>query len=516
MESLAKLYDIVLNRRLTQWFRPEREQAGAQKKRGCIEHILTLRMLIDIAKHRRRQLYIVYVDFSKAYDRVPRGLMLERLAALGCGNRMIRAIATVYQTTKMILRTAIVTASIGVRQGSPTSCLLFTLVVNDLIRSMKEKCPPDGWLEWLHLLMLMDDTVLLATTRERAEQKIRILTEFCHVSGMAINQDKTKFMVINGKPVDKEAITTRDDNDYEITIENCNMYTYLGCIFTQDGNLRSAVKAQCTSKIPHVAKFEAFISKHRDAPYLVKEQVFEAALSTAILYSCESWLSAAAAECALNMYTQCIRCMLSVRKTTAGVLCLIEAGLPSVVSKVKSIQKATIRRLLDDREGMADDPFWFVFTKCQSENTPCARYIQALETFDREEEDAELKRRTRQTTRTKFQTYCEMINPSLTKHPMYCSHDLLEQNRIATSRLRLSSHNLAIERGRWLRKPREERLCPTCHVVQDERHALQDCTLNAEARRASNYPDLTLPNFFTAEAPDAMTKTCYALINDFI
>ena len=239
-------------------------------------------------------------------------------------------------------------------------------------------------------------------------------------------------------------------------------------------------------------------------------------MSTAILYSCESWLSAAAAECALNMYIQCIRCMLSVRKTTAGALCLIEAGLPSVANKVKSIQKATIRRLLDDRQGMANDPFWFVYTKCQNESTPCARYMQALETFDFEEEDAESKRKTRQTIRTKFQTYCETINPSLTKHPMYCNRNVLEQNRIATTRLRLSSHNLAIERGRWLRKPQEERLCPTCHVIQHEQHALKDCLLNAEARGSSQYPDFTLPNFFAAEPPDVMTATCYALIKDFI
>ncbi|ELU14743.1 hypothetical protein CAPTEDRAFT_208100 [Capitella teleta] len=259
--------------------------------------------------------------------------------------------ATVYQTTNMILQTAIVTASVRVRQGSPTSCLLFTLVVNDLKHG--RKCPSDGWLKWLHLLMLKDDTVLLATTRERAEQKIQILTEYCQTSGMAINQDNTKFMVINGKPVDKEAITTRDYNESQRLPPRTAISTLTWA--AQDGNLRFAVKAQCTSKIPYVAKFEAFISKHRDAPCLVKERifeaalsteilysckikaqctskipyvakfeafiskhrdapclvkerVFEAALSTAILYSCKSWLSAATVECALNMNIQCIRC----------------------------------------------------------------------------------------------------------------------------------------------------------------------------------------------------------------
>lgn len=38
INSIAKLYDLVLSERLCRWFRPYREQAGAQRKRGCIEH----------------------------------------------------------------------------------------------------------------------------------------------------------------------------------------------------------------------------------------------------------------------------------------------------------------------------------------------------------------------------------------------------------------------------------------------------------------------------------------------
>ena len=49
METCAKLYDLLLNERLKRWARPSKEQAGAQEKRGCTEHILSLRLLIDFA-----------------------------------------------------------------------------------------------------------------------------------------------------------------------------------------------------------------------------------------------------------------------------------------------------------------------------------------------------------------------------------------------------------------------------------------------------------------------------------
>ena len=58
------------------------------------------------------------------------------------------------------------------------------------------------------------------------------------------------------------------------------------------------------------------------------------------------------------------------------------------------------------------------------------------------------------------------------------------KHRIALSRLRASSHNLEIERGRYTRpitKP-GERLCPVCHVVDNEIHFITRCRINENLR----------------------------------
>ena len=46
--------------------------------------------------------------------------------------------------------------------------------------------------------------------------------------------------------------------------------------------------------------------------------------------------------------------------------------------------------------------------------------------------------------------------------------------RIAFTRIRLSSHRLKIETGRWARIPKQERLC-TCGAIQTEQHVLLNC-----------------------------------------
>ncbi len=80
---------------------------------------------------------------------------------------ILAALISMYEITHSILGIAVISAVVGVRQGSPTSCFLFILFVNVLIRDIKLKSVPDSFLEWLHVLMLMDDTVIVASSRKR-------------------------------------------------------------------------------------------------------------------------------------------------------------------------------------------------------------------------------------------------------------------------------------------------------------------------------------------------------------
>ena len=92
MAALPKLYDHILNNRLKQWFTSDEEQAGAKKGRGCEEQILTLRRLIDAARKLKTPLYIIFVDFEKAYDKINRVTLMQLLQHMGCGSNMVRAI----------------------------------------------------------------------------------------------------------------------------------------------------------------------------------------------------------------------------------------------------------------------------------------------------------------------------------------------------------------------------------------------------------------------------------------
>ena len=84
------------------------------------------------------------------------------------------------------------------------------------------------------------------------------------------------------------------------------------------------------------------------------------------------------------------------------------------------------------------------------------------------------------TTSSKLETYC------LFKLDTSCESYL---NKITLnkymSRFRLSSHNLALETGRYYNIPKENRICTFCNMnkIESEYHFLLVCPLYAELRR---------------------------------
>ena len=94
---------MILCSRLEIWFKPYREQAGAQKGRGYLEHIITLRLLTDLARKKKRKLFVVFVDFRQAYDLVPRQMLFKVLKRLGCGAVMLAALIAIYKVTNSII-----------------------------------------------------------------------------------------------------------------------------------------------------------------------------------------------------------------------------------------------------------------------------------------------------------------------------------------------------------------------------------------------------------------------------
>jgi hypothetical protein len=96
-----------------------------------------------------------------------------------------------------------------------------------------------------------------------------------------------------------------------------------------------------------------------------------------------------------------------------------------------------------------------------------ASYLKDLKSNECRSNLSIMREKMNSSDQTKFLTYA-ILNPELKSHPVY-KQRYPKYLRIAFTRLRLSSHNLRIETGRWSRIERERRLC-TCGEIQTEEH----------------------------------------------
>ncbi len=67
----------------------------------------------------------------------------------------------------------------------------------------------------------MDDTVLFSTIRTNLIRAVEILDNFCKDYGISVNNDKTKFFVLNGEDGDANDIRVND-----LAIEHCCTFFY--------------------------------------------------------------------------------------------------------------------------------------------------------------------------------------------------------------------------------------------------------------------------------------------------
>jgi hypothetical protein len=265
---LAKLYATLLNQRLTAALEKAQvrapTQAGFRPGKSCSDQIWTLQSLIelqcnllhplrsytvrgkrgkypsrrvieeDLKKFGRGNLFCCFVDFSKAFDSVPRELLWARLRALEIPDDFIAAVQSYYESVQLRVKTEEgfsdpFESEVGVKQGCPLSPTLFGLFIDhfaDFIQGHEtsgDKLP--------RVLFYADDLVLIGYTESELRHLLGLLEDFCSKVGMTVNRQKTEVVIF--RPSAKSAAPHLSQpftfNGHPLAV--VEEYKYLGFVF---------------------------------------------------------------------------------------------------------------------------------------------------------------------------------------------------------------------------------------------------------------------------------------------
>jgi len=499
--TLAKVYDKILTQRMELWYKPCPLQAGAQRQRGCTEQILTVRLLFDIAIKQKKPLYVALIDFQKAYDSISRQALLNRLASKGCGTTFLRAIASSLNNTRIQIGSTYTETSKGIKQGAPSSCSFFVVVMDAVIEKLCS-LPDDDWIKGLHCLCFMDDMAIVATSRDQLQKKLEILSQSAEKIGMKLHPTKSQYMT-----------TTRNDTGH-FTVSKCAIhhtksYAYLGCVISPE-SLQTQEQREINQRQCQGLKFLAFIQQNQDAPYQLKQKVWQSALQSSILYSCESWMCNTDRWLSPFFY-KCLKHLLGVRPQTPNYLAYIESGI-NHIQDVATQRQTNFLQKMRQHPSYEETPLGIVIKLAQQSRPPAWQYMNNLSTNNKGAYVQLVREVVRNAISTRFNNYKE-INNTLTTHEVYkiYNNNIQESHRKAFTQLRLGSHRLKVETGRWARLPIEQRLCRVCPCgsIQGECHVLLKCMHIQHLRANMQMPIETLIDLYERTDTTLVTELCF-------
>ena len=297
---VGKLYSLAWTARIDKWAEATglraRGQAGFRAGRGTPEHMFVLRHWIDSARVRKQPLYCAFIDFSKAYDRVDRQLLLRILRGCGLHGRALHALASMIEVTRMQVRaqgelgTPFVSTA-GVRQGCPASPVLFGILIDRLEAFLEHHCAQHGVRcasgSLLRALLYADDVVLMATTADGLQAMLDALQIFCRANSMFVNESKSEVVVYHGGDPCPRARIGFTYNGASLPIKDG--YLYLGLWFKNGQHLRSALDGAADKA--RRAMYGMFSRCYAMKMHNVNLQchLFDSLVRPLLCYGCEVW-----------------------------------------------------------------------------------------------------------------------------------------------------------------------------------------------------------------------------------
>jgi len=171
------------------------EQAGFRAGRSCIDNIFCIIQIIEKKKATNRELHLLFIGLTKAYDSIPLNKLWETLDGLAINTRLIEAIKALYEGSSSKIKIGnLITKGFkvtkGLRQGCSLSPTLFKIYLERVLRNWKRRCQPMGIpIQNTHVYSLnfADDQVLIAQDHDDMEFMARKLKEECEKWGLTMN-----------------------------------------------------------------------------------------------------------------------------------------------------------------------------------------------------------------------------------------------------------------------------------------------------------------------------------------
>ena len=354
----------------------------------------------------------------------------------------------------------------------------------------------------IFMLLYADNIVLFANNPEELQEGLNLLSNYCKRWKLKINVAKTKITVFRrGGILPRNLIFYYDGEPIEIV----SKFKYLGVVFTSGGSFSEAQNTLAGQAQKAIFKMNKYLNKFTYLSPRHKLELFDKLISPILNYGGEIW-GFVQGNIIERVHLQFCKRLLGVKKNTQNDFIYGECGRTNFQTKrflfiikywfkiltaedCKYI-KLIYQLMLNDIAAIPNKVNWAsLLRNMLSElgfyevwaQQGVGNYDVFISYFKQRLTDTFIQNwraRLEQSSRASFYKSFAVfeLQPYLNNVNVYkfCN---------ALSKLRMSSHRLEVESGRWVKPnpiPFNERHCLNCSVLEDEYHFVLICPLFLE------------------------------------
>ena len=280
---------IILNR-----LQPQTEeiiaekQAGFRAGRSTTEQIFNLRILCEKYLQHQQNLYHVFIDFKKAFDRLWHEALWATMRKYNVSASIIRAIENLYDKAQSAILFNGSTGewfrtTVGVRQGCLLSPTLFNIflerIMCEALDDHEGSVSIGGRL--ITNFRFADDIVVYAEEEEEAGVLIDRLDRTTTRYKMEIGPDKTKVMTNNANGFQR-GIKIKGQR-----LEEVENFKYHGAIISNEGS-KPEILSRISQTTATLSRLK-IIWRDENISLASKVKLARTLILSTFLYVCESW-----------------------------------------------------------------------------------------------------------------------------------------------------------------------------------------------------------------------------------
>lgn len=282
LPALSKIIEKVLSKQIYNYF--ETHNLLSECQFGFRRNKNTTDATLDLVEYIYRNMESgiktqgIFLDFSKAFDTVNHGLLIDKLLFYGfssCACKLIKNYLTNRQqfVTLSDCRSTLQPVNIGVPQGSILGPLLFIIYINDL-----QYCTPS-----FNYILYADDTNLFSQDPKITKTEVLKIDNWCRANKLCLNYQKTNQVIFSNRTIEESNYSFEVNNKQVSILDETK---FLGIILDSKLTFKNHVYHVC-KKLNFVLLIMKSIRKYFDQKTMVN--IYYTFFYPHLIYCLEIW-----------------------------------------------------------------------------------------------------------------------------------------------------------------------------------------------------------------------------------